>query len=242
MAEYANREHYIPLRQTDLVALLTREIGDSPDAVAALKRLDALLSATFHYEYYRLLQELKDEYAPFDPDAVTVSLNPIDADQRRQRLDRLFDRFLFLMERANFKRLTLDEVKALAGEVSEWGLNMDVDFSMFEKLEVFVRGDTIGTRYRQHWLLFWKREEVRVPIFKRLVLFVKLKSSKRLPASIDTKDVFLKVFKDIPRSIWRCSSRAQPCACPTFIASSSVGHWSAAGHGSSTRSSDSLPT
>ncbi|MBI2808523.1 MAG: DUF3754 domain-containing protein [Planctomycetes bacterium] len=199
MAEYKDREHYIPLRQSDLVELLGRDLGSDRDAIALLRKLDALLSATFHYEYYRLLQELKDRYAPFDPDAVTTPIHQLTADERLQKQEELYERFTFLMERANFKKLTMDEIKVLAEGVSEWGLNMDVDFRVFERLEVFVRGDTIGSRYVRRWWRMWKREEVRLPIFKRLVLFAKMKPNRRLPDEIDTSAVFFKVFKDIPK-------------------------------------------
>ena len=199
MAEYKDREHYIPLRQSDLVALLVEDLGINREAVASLQRLDTILSATFHYEYYQLLQDLKDEYAPFDPDAATKSIKQFTAEERTKKLDQLYERFVYLMERANFKRLTLDEVKEATKEVSDWGLNMDVDFNLFERLEVYIRGDTIGTRYTRRWYRFWQREEVRLPIFKRIVLFVKMKPSKRLPAEVDTKNVFLKIFKEIPR-------------------------------------------
>jgi hypothetical protein len=40
---------------------------------------------------------------------------------------------------------------------------------------------------------------VRLPLYQRLVLFVKLRPSRRLPREIDTDDVFLKIFKDIPK-------------------------------------------
>jgi len=200
MAEFKDREHYIPLRQSDLLSLLCKDIGNDRAAVESLKELEKLLSATFHYEYFKLLNDLKDQYAPFDPDAVTKKIEPVsDGAERSQRVEALYEQFVYLMERANFKRLTLDEMKQLTKEVSDWGLNMYVDFSMFEKLEIFVRGDTTGTRHIRRWYSFWKQEEVHLPIYKRMVIFAKMKPHPNLPAQIDTNAVFLKVFKDIPK-------------------------------------------
>ena len=63
MAEYKDREHYIPLRKSDLVDLLCRDLGANRAAAEDFRRLGEMISATFHYEYYKLLEELKDEYA-----------------------------------------------------------------------------------------------------------------------------------------------------------------------------------
>jgi len=199
MAIHKDREHYIPIRQSDMLELLCQDLGADHQAVAALKKFDAMLSATFHYEYYRLLNELKDAYAPFDPDHATQRIRQISSEEREKSLAEIYQRFVHLMERANFKRLTLDELADLTKGVSHWGLNMDVDFSIFERLEVFVRGDAMGTRTIRRWWKLWRREEISLPVFQRLVLFVKMKPSKRLPADVDTNTVFLKVFKDIPK-------------------------------------------
>jgi hypothetical protein len=199
MAEFKNREHYIPLRQSDLLELLCKDLAADRNAATSLREFNKLISATFHFEYYQLLQQLKDEYAPFNPDAVAKPLHAFTGADRTREIEKLYERFVYLMERANFKRLTMEEVLQMTKGVSDWGLNMDVDFRIFEKIEIFSRGDAVGSRYLRRWYRFWQREEVRLPIYKRLVVFVKMKPSKRLPAEIDTDTVFLKIFKDIPK-------------------------------------------
>jgi hypothetical protein len=200
MAEYKDREHYIPLRKSDLVNLLCRDLAPDRAAAQQLRQLGELISATFHYEYYKLLEELKDEYAPFDPDSVTVNVLPLTAEQKEKKLTRLFERLAHLMERANFKRLGTADVEKAMTEVSDLGINMSVDMAIFERFELFARGDTIGTRYRRRFPLIWKKEEIKLPVFRRLVLFVKLKSNARLPAEVNTNAVFLKAFKEIPKA------------------------------------------
>ena len=84
------------------------------------------------------------------------------------------------MERANFKRLDRHEIIEATKAVSDWGLNMDVDFSVFEKFDLYARGDTLGTRYRRRLLNWFRLESVQLAIYKRMVLIVKLKPSKKL--------------------------------------------------------------
>ncbi len=201
MAEYADREHYIPLRVSDLVDLLCGDKGLAREDAETFRQFCRLVIATYHFEYNQKLQELKDEYAPFDPDSVTRTVTPLTPEQKRQKLDGLFERFTWLMERANYKRLDRSAIEAAMQEVSLWGINMQVDFDVFERMEVFARGDTVGRRFFKHWWQFWKRpEEVRVPVFLRLALILKLRPHKRLPPEIDTADVYLKLFKEIPKA------------------------------------------
>ena len=199
MAEYKDREHYIPVRRHDLVNLLCTDRGLSRDAAGQFRQLSELLLATFHFEYHTLLEELKNEYSPFDPDECTKPMVSLTPPQRADKLNRLFERFAWLMERANFKRLDRREIIEATKAVSDWGLNMDVDFSVFERFDLYARGDTQGTRYRRRWRNWWRLESIQLPVYQRLVLIVKLKPSKRLPGGVDTDDVFLKIFKDIPK-------------------------------------------
>jgi hypothetical protein len=199
MAEYADREHYIPLRKSDLVELLCRDKQMPRVQVADFRQFCTLISAVFHFEYLTKLEHLKDRYAPFDPDCETEPLQDPGRDGRQQKIDALFDEFCQLMERANFKRLAKDDIQgAVEGGASDWGVNMYVDFSVFERLEMFVRGEGKATRVKRGKILFWRKTQVKADVYHRLALAVKLRKHKRIPENVDTDDVFFKLFKDIP--------------------------------------------
>jgi hypothetical protein len=200
MAEYADREHYIPLRLSDLVELLAQDKQLPPDQRDPFRRLCRLVSAVFHFEYHSQLEELKDAYAPFDPDRETRTLRKLFPDERQQLQDTAFDKFIALMERANFTRLHWKDVEtAIRGGASDWGLDMDVDPRAFERLELFVRGDGISRRTRRVPWHLWRKETVNVPSYQRLAFMVKLRPHVRLGPDPNTEAIFLKVFKDIPK-------------------------------------------
>jgi len=200
MAEYADREHYIPLRKSDLVELLCRDKQMPRTDVPDFRQFCILISSVFHFEYLQKLESLKDLFAPFDPDTQTRLLQDPGKVEREKLMNRLFDEFTQLMERANFKKLGKADVEAaVEGGASDWGINMNVNFDVFEHLELFIRGEGRTKRSRRHKVWFWKSVEVPVETYQRVALAVKLKPHKRLPKSLDTRAVFFKLFKDIPK-------------------------------------------
>jgi hypothetical protein len=201
MAEYEDREHYIPLRKSDLVTLLCKDAKLGPTEREPFKQFCRLVSSVWHFEYLETLEQLKDAYAPFDPDSTCKPLKPLDREKRPAAMDKLFDKFVGLMERANFKRMTKKDIDAaVEGGASDWGVNMHVDFDVFERLELFCRGEAKTKRLKKGGIFsLWKVTEKQVETYQRLVLVVKLRKHKRLPEDINTDGVFMKVFKDIPK-------------------------------------------
>jgi hypothetical protein len=200
MAEFQDREHYIPLRKSDLVNLLCKDQRLDTRERDSFRQFARLVSSIWHFEYLEMLEQLKDAYSPFDPDAVTKPLIPLPAEKRPDKMEYLFDQFIKLMERANFKRLGRKDIEAaVEGGASDWGVNMYVDWDVFERLELFIRGEGKTTRTKVHPIFFWRKEEKQVDTYQRLLVLVKLRKHKRLPESIDVDDVIAKMFKEIPK-------------------------------------------
>lgn len=200
MADITDREHYIPLRKSDLVAFLLKDAKLNSNERQPFQQFCKLVSAVWHFEYLETLEKLKDGYAPFDPDSVTKPLTPLPPDSRPAKMDRLFDDVVAIMEKANFKRMSRKDIdEAVEGGASDWGVNMSVEWDVFERMEIFSRGEGKVTRVKKHPLFFWRKDEKSVETYRRLVLLLKLRKHKSLPEGIDTNGVFLKVFKDIPK-------------------------------------------
>jgi hypothetical protein len=201
MAEFTDREHFIPLRKSDLIDLLCRDKKLPASERASFRSFCTLVSSVFHFEYLKQLEELKDAYAPFDPDADTKPLRPVSEEERRKDEAQLFAHFAALMERANFKRLTREAMEQALQEVATVsGIHTHVDLNFFEHLDIFIRGDVMGRVSHRTWRKLWRKGERNVPLYQRLVLIVKLRPHRRLDRDIDTSRVYLKIFKDIPKA------------------------------------------
>jgi hypothetical protein len=193
------RENFIPVRKAELSALLASQPGLSPHERAAFEQLARLLSATCHHEFQLRLEELKNAYAVFDPDADTEPATPITPAERDARAAELFEKFVWLLERANFVRLTKDDIHAALGATSDWGLRLNVNLDIFERLEVFARGDVVGRRTRRRWRNFYRLEVADVPIYQRLVVIFRLHRHETVDGHVNYETIQIKNFKNIPK-------------------------------------------
>ncbi len=192
-------DHFIPLSRDELTDLLCTDKTVPEEERQLFRQLAEMMAALYHLEYNRRLRELKNAYAPFDPDTDNVSLLPLSSEQRQARLNDLFSDFAWLLERANYQHLSREEIEPALDHASAWGIRMDVDFSAFEHIAIFARGDTLQKRTRRVWYRLFQTQEAEVPIYRRLVIILKLRQHPRLGPNVDTRNVYLKVFKDIPK-------------------------------------------
>lgn len=205
MAEYPDREHFIPVRVADLVEYLASGRGPKPEQILTadektqFRRFARSVALHIHAVYLTELRRLKEAYAPFDPEPDPKPLNPIPDDQREACLTSLFDTFCHLMKRANYTRLTREELIETSRGASDWGVDMVVTWEVFDRVEVFYRGKGVSKRYRRPWWKLFRRQNVRVPSFRRVVVILKQQPHWRIGDEADTKNVFLKLFKDMPR-------------------------------------------
>src|SRR5262245_44610665 len=206
MAVFLDREHYVPVRVTDLVDFLAEGKGAKVDPnplgeaeQASLRRLADMLVGYFHRRFHTQFLGIKDAYAPFDPDRDTVSVVDLSREEKEQAIRRLFDELKGLLERANYKELTRAEAEQIMQGRSPWGVELDVDWSVFDHIEIYYRGDTVGQRTIRQWWKLWRSETKDVPVFSRMVVILKQREHKRLGKDADTQSVFMKIFKDMPK-------------------------------------------
>ncbi|WP_020472109.1 DUF3754 domain-containing protein [Zavarzinella formosa] len=206
MATYVDREYFIPLQLKDLIDFLVDgKAAKTPTRTLAgaegtqFRQFAELVQSHYHRSFHQKFRDLKESYGHFDPDTDTPSLSPLPADQRDAYLKNLYQEVKNLMLKANYRELTKEQAIATMQGASLWGLEMDVCWDVFDHIEIFYRGDTTGVRTIRRWWKLWMKEELVVPEFNRLVVILKQRPHSRLGHSADTKSVYLKMFKDMPK-------------------------------------------
>ena len=83
---------------------------------------------------------------------------------------------------------------------SQWNVKLEVDFELYDRLEIFARGYRVVQARRRRWQNFYREEVIELPEFQRLIMAFRLKSDQEMDESIDASKVYLKTFKNIPET------------------------------------------
>ncbi|MEZ6141747.1 MAG: DUF3754 domain-containing protein [Zavarzinella sp.] len=205
MAEYLDREHFIPIRLPELVDFLVTGRGSTePQSLPAdqaedFRRFAKLLEVHYTNLFRDQMAEVSESYAPFDPDADTVPLVPMSDSERDQLQPKFYESVRHLLEKANYRLLPRENAAELFKGRSFWGLDMHVNWDIFDHIEIYYRGDTVGTREIRKWYRLWFPKTVKVEQYSRLVVMLKLKPNSRYKKYADTNSVYLKMLKDMPK-------------------------------------------
>jgi hypothetical protein len=221
------REKFLPITRSAVLDRVTAAdqwpAGDNAKARRFLRYLDYWR----RHSYAMKLIDLELAYEPFSPDSDLMHTRAFSPQERRALQGRLVERMCALLEQANFTRIDPADFHVILTKDSHYGLDLQVDVKAFEEIAIFYRGavnNIIRRRDLRKAFLGWK--EVKVPVFQRLFILFKLKPfDKRvqevmheqkvdrkeaekivkrlrsmLPVSLNEDCVYMKLFKNMPRS------------------------------------------
>jgi len=223
----ATREKFLPITRYALLDRLTLERSWPDGDAAQARRFLRYLDHWRRHSYSADLLELEQTYEPFSPDSDLLTTRTFTPEERLVMQKRLVEQMTRLLKQANFERVDPSDVKVILTQGSAYGLDLYVDLHAFEEILIFYRGATVTTeRRRSAKKLFLWHEVVETPIFKRLFILFKLKPSEArvrevmaeqrvdrkeaerivkrlrgvLPAAVKSDLIYMKLFKNIPRS------------------------------------------
>ena len=172
-----------------------------------------------------MLLDLEQTYEAFSPDSDLLMTRSFSDDDRAALQHRVFEGVESLLQRANYERIDPNNIELILTRDSHYGLDLFVDMKAFERITIYYRGATNRKYERRRLRKFLRKEEFDVPVFQRLFLMFKLKPAEtcieeamrkgsfprggrkigrprraHFPKSISEKNIYLKLFKNIPRT------------------------------------------
>ncbi len=223
-----NKKRFIPISKQEIVADLLADSNWNDNEKKLFNEFCQIFAALYHYKFHRHLEELKRCYTAFDPDSDIVSKHEYSAEQLQENEDILVKEIRELLDNANYESLEIDDINLALAAESYSGLNVSVDLEDFEQLIVYYRGLATKVEEKRHWTsLFLLKKTFEIPIYRRMFMLLKLKSEAKriqelvtvkgkefekkvkkqvhksrssLPEEINEQHIFLKLFKNIPRS------------------------------------------
>ncbi|MCB0195575.1 MAG: DUF3754 domain-containing protein, partial [Anaerolineae bacterium] len=204
MATYTDREAFIPYRRTDLVELCLEDGRLGPEQAEKFKSFCEILAAYYHFELHQLLEQLKENFAPFNPDADTKTITEPTEEELREKEHRLVETFKTVLERANFNPLSQVDLEQSFETASLIDLQTKVDFDDFDQMIFYHRGDVFTTTTMKK---FFRKVEVEIDIFERVALLLKFKDQAHFEAKKAKLDklnftpgkTYIYLYKNIPR-------------------------------------------
>jgi hypothetical protein len=196
----ADRYGYLPLQKSRLISELAAWCGKKYGQKEEVERLLHLLDILIHLHNRDRLEKLKEAYADFDPDREIDPLRQVQPTaQSHERAVAFLSQFEELVKRANFIRLSDEEVRAAIEHASHYGLRVEVDFDSFDAMHVYARGEAIERRWGREWKKLYRQTLLDTPIYKRMVVALRMKPTASSKGELRPQYIYLKMFKDIPK-------------------------------------------
>lgn len=170
-----SRATFIPLRHRDLVHDLIERFNIVDQPREQLFAMSSRLQRIFHAEHLSQLLQLEEIYSPLDPDSQAIELKNCDDETRDQLTEKLFDRVSGLLFSAHYKRLDMKDLERAIDMASQWGVRLEVNFDLYERIEIFARGYHVVEVQRRRWQKFFRTETIELPEFERLIMAFRLK-------------------------------------------------------------------
>jgi hypothetical protein len=221
-----DRERFIPVTRFALLDRLTAP-GTWPGTQAQdARRFFRYLDHWRRQQYNAELHTLEETYEPFSPDSDLLMTRKFSPAERQVMQRRVCEGMERILEQANYVRIDHNDVETILTRESAYGLDLHVDLEAFEEVLLYYRGASSKRDQRRRWQKFYLKEEFDIPILQRLFLLFKLKPFEMrvreimqsdklnrreaekvvkrqratMPPEVDEDNIYMKLFKNIPRS------------------------------------------
>jgi Protein of unknown function (DUF3754) len=196
MADFP-RLRFIPFRRTDIVHMCLAQDRLSDQGKKDFEAALAHIEDYFQREFYGIKQELKHAYAPLDPDADTRAVEEFRDEQASDRLATLLTQVL---DRANYQRVTREQLQAAFNDASLFRLKLHVNLGEFEEALLFTRGASPREEEISYLFGLWKRKFDFVN-FERVVLYIRFRDDVDTSSTLggcQPGSTMIKLFQNVP--------------------------------------------
>lgn len=191
MRTVATPLRYIPFRRKDIVAMCLAEGRLSEGEAEQFAELASRLQAALHQHFHSRQEAIKDAYLSVNPQARLMDSGLLNASP--EDLKSLLGE---LLEQANYEPVTEADLAAAMQEASLFKVWLQVDFSRFEEVLLFSRGQSQRTEtLRMLWGLY--RKDVTFTHYDNVALYLKVPPSEE---EGEGERVYLKLFENVPKA------------------------------------------
>ena len=220
------RETFLPVTRAAIVDRLTKPQAWLPGEAAQAARFFQYLAYWRQQQYQAETLAIEAAYEPFNPDTDVLQTRQYTDIEKFKMQKRLVAHMRRLLEQANYVRIDPSDVELIMTAETHYGLDFQVDLEAFEEILIFYRGASTRKDQKREFRKFFRKVEFDVPVYQRLFILFKLKPIQqrieevmrerkigrkqatkivkklrsRLPPGVTDQNIYMKMFKDIPRA------------------------------------------
>jgi len=194
------REHFIPIRASQLLRLMYRQKGMSRQRVQTLREFYDTINGIYIQSLHHRLEDLEEDFSLFDPDNELLSATRTRPSLKSIKGERFGQQVGEILRNGNYIRITQKDMEQSLERSDHWGLKYSVDFTQFDLLDVYVRGISTKRVSRRHWSRLFRKQQADLQVFSRVVMVFRPKKGHKLGGAIDSDGIYIKAFKDIPET------------------------------------------
>ncbi|WP_114326724.1 DUF3754 domain-containing protein [Candidatus Colwellia aromaticivorans] len=197
-------ERFIPFRKQDIIQMCSQELPDERSA-HSFKQFCQLLSSVIHFDYHEVLELLKNNYAPFDPNADTQQLNNFTLENREQCKTAFAENFAQILNAANFEKITEQDLQEALNEESLFKVRLEVEFDDFEQVVFYRRGESqLSETITSLW--GFRKQTINFTNYDRVAVYITFKDKtyfeqkKKQPIGFEPSSTIIKLFQNVPKA------------------------------------------
>jgi len=190
---------FIPYRRSDIVRMCLS--GGRLDQAGERRFLQARdkIENYFQRDFHLVKQQLKEAYAPLDPDADTRVVEELRDPEAAQGL---LATMAGVLERANYEKVTEEALRRALKSSSLFQVRLYVDLNDFEEVMLYTRGASRRQETLRELFGLWKRT-VSFTNYERVLLYIRFKpeiDSDSALGECQPGSSMLKLFQNVPEA------------------------------------------
>lgn len=182
-------DRFVPLRASELAEALAADSDNFGECAASLRGVALAIEDVIEQEATAMERSVCERYAAFNPDRDTEPLGLLDRKRTPQDYEAMSRRLAYLLDKANFERMTDVQIAAAVASAHSHGLRIRLHAERVDDLSLWVRGRGAIERRRRTWRHPFRGQAHRVEVFRRVAVVARLR---------DDPHIMLKLFKEIP--------------------------------------------
>ncbi|BBB29800.1 TMEM143 family protein [Neptunomonas japonica] len=192
---------FIPFRKADVIEMCLSTGDLDQEQRQKFRQMASMIEKLFHISFQTRLELLKDSFSKINPDSDTIK---VDLPTTMHHDDPAFIKQLeSLLDKANYEKITEQTLKQALCHDSLVKVRLHVDFSDFDEVLLFARGEREAEETVTSFFGL-RKTKVRFVNYERVAIYIRFNEhidlKRQQEFNLQPGGMVLKLFKNVPKA------------------------------------------